>query len=99
MNDRTHNELTIQDAEHKRAAVQAGVASRCLKEAALGSTRDGSACAEPHEQQGGRVTGLRAAQGGPEAAAAAGEGGTVPGSTRDVRVVRAEVAQAGCASR
>ena len=40
-----------------------------------------------------------AAQGGPEAVAAAGEGGTVPGSTRDVRVVRAEVAQAGCASR
>ena len=40
-----------------------------------------------------------AAQGGPEAAAAAGEGGTVPGSTGDVRVVRAEVAQAGCASR
>ena len=32
-----------------------------------------------------------AAQGGPEAVAAAGEGGTVPGSTGDVRVVRAEV--------
>jgi hypothetical protein len=40
-----------------------------------------------------------AVQVGPEAAAAAGEGGTVPGSTGDVRVVRAEVAQAGCASR
>ena len=40
-----------------------------------------------------------AAQGGPEAAAVVGESGSVPGSTRDVRVVRAEVAQAGCASR
>ena len=40
-----------------------------------------------------------AAQGGPEAKAVVGESGSVPGSTRDVRVVRAEVAQAGCASR
>lgn len=40
-----------------------------------------------------------AAQGGPEAAAVVGESGSVPGSTSDVRVVRAEVAQAGCASR
>ncbi len=40
-----------------------------------------------------------AAQGDPEVAAAAAEGGSVPGSTGDVRVVRAEVAQASGALR